>query len=94
MPQKRGFSNEQSTIGFHPLLEWAPEMAPFYAKPILVDLRAKGMMRCALQIVVRRYLITTWYRRFCLVGTIIILGRYLKQAYSAVTPNGSSAIFM
>tara|TARA_B100000809_G_scaffold228214_1_gene241070 strand:- start:220 stop:762 length:543 start_codon:yes stop_codon:yes gene_type:complete len=41
MPQKRGFSNEQSTIGFHPLLEWAPEMAPFYAKPILVDLRAK-----------------------------------------------------
>ena len=41
MPQKMGFSNEQSTIGFHPILEWEPEMAPFYAKPILVDLRAK-----------------------------------------------------
>ena len=39
--KKGGFSNEQPTIGFHPLLEWGPEMAPFYAKPILVDLMAE-----------------------------------------------------
>ena len=39
--QKGGFSNKQPTISFHPLLEWAPEMAPFYAKPILVNLMAK-----------------------------------------------------
>ena len=39
--KKGGFSNEQSTISFHPLLEWGPEMAPFYAKPILVDLMAE-----------------------------------------------------
>ena len=39
--KKGGFSNEQPTISFHPLLEWGPEMAPFYAKPILVDLMAE-----------------------------------------------------
>jgi ectoine hydroxylase-related dioxygenase (phytanoyl-CoA dioxygenase family) len=39
--KKVGFSVEQSTIGFHPLLEWGPEMAPFYAKPVLVDLMAE-----------------------------------------------------
>ena len=35
--KRGGFSAEQSTIGFHPLLELGPEMAPFYVKSILVD---------------------------------------------------------
>ena len=38
---KDGFSPEQSTISFHPLLEWGPEMVPFYAKSILVDIIAE-----------------------------------------------------
>ena len=32
-----GFSEEQASIGFHPLLELGPEMAPFYVKSILID---------------------------------------------------------
>ncbi len=39
--KKGGFSRQQPTISFHPLLEWAPEMAPFYAKPTLVELMAE-----------------------------------------------------
>ncbi len=35
--KRGGFSAEQTSIGFHPLLELGPEMAPFYVKPILVD---------------------------------------------------------
>ena len=35
--KRGGFSEKQPTIGFHPLLELGPEMAPFYVKPILVD---------------------------------------------------------
>lgn len=39
--KKDGFSPEQPTISFHPLLEWGPEMAPFYAKSFLVDVIAE-----------------------------------------------------
>ena len=35
--KRGGFSAEQPTIGFHPLLELGPEMAPFFVKSILVD---------------------------------------------------------
>ena len=35
--KRGGFTAEQSTIGFHPLLELGPEMAPFFVKSILVD---------------------------------------------------------
>ena len=38
---KNGFSVEQPTISFHPLLEWEPKMAPFFAKPIVVDAMAE-----------------------------------------------------
>ena len=34
---KDGFSSEQPTISFHPLLEWGPKMAPFFAKAVVVD---------------------------------------------------------
>ena len=78
--QKGGFSNEQPTISFHPLLKLAPEMAPFYAKPILVNLIASHTAA-------RQYLITVWYLQFCRGGTTIILGRSPKQAYTAVTQN-------
>ena len=37
---KGGFSSERETITFHPLLEWGPEIAPFFAKPIVVDTMA------------------------------------------------------
>jgi len=39
--QKGGFSQEQPAMGFHPLLKWGPEMAPFFAKPIVVDTMAE-----------------------------------------------------
>ncbi len=39
--KKGGFSAEQPTIGFHPLLEWGPEMAPFFSKSIVVDAMAE-----------------------------------------------------
>lgn len=38
---KDGFSSEQPQISFHPLLEWGPEMAPFFAKPAVVDAMAE-----------------------------------------------------
>lgn len=40
--KKGGFSAERPTISFHPLLEWGPEMAPFFAKPILVRAMAEA----------------------------------------------------
>ena len=39
--KKGGFSSERPTLSFHPLLEWGPEMAPFFAKSILVDAMAE-----------------------------------------------------
>ena len=36
-----GFSSEQPSISFHPLLEWDPEMAPFFAKAVVVDAMAE-----------------------------------------------------
>lgn len=38
---KNGFSSEQPKISFHPLLEWGPKMAPFFAKPVVVDAMAE-----------------------------------------------------
>ena len=38
---KNGFSSEQPTISFHPLLEWGPKMAPFFAKAVVVDAMAE-----------------------------------------------------
>ena len=38
---KNGFSSEQPTISFHPLLEWGPTMAPFFARAIVVDAMAE-----------------------------------------------------
>ena len=38
---KNGFSSEQPKISFHPLLEWAPEMALFFAKAVVVDAMAE-----------------------------------------------------
>ena len=38
---KDGFSSEQPTISFHPLLEWGPKMAPFFAKAVVVDAMAE-----------------------------------------------------
>ena len=38
---KNGFSSKQPTISFHPLLEWGPQMAPFFAKPVVVDAMAE-----------------------------------------------------
>ena len=38
---KNGFSSEQSKISFHPLLEWGPKMAPFFAKAVVVDAMAE-----------------------------------------------------
>ena len=38
---KGGFSLERPTITFHPLLEWGPEMAPFFAQAIVVDTMAE-----------------------------------------------------
>lgn len=35
--KKGGFSAEQPSISFYPLLEWGPEMASFFAKSVLVD---------------------------------------------------------
>ena len=35
--KKGGLSSEQPSVGFHPLLEWGPEMSPYYAKSVLVD---------------------------------------------------------
>ena len=39
--KRGGFSAEQTSMGFHPLLELGPEMAPFYEKSILVDAMAE-----------------------------------------------------
>jgi hypothetical protein len=39
--KKGGFSSERPTIAFHPLLEWGPEMAPFFAKSVVVDTMAE-----------------------------------------------------
>ena len=39
--KKGGFSAEQPSVGFHPLLELGPEMAPYYAKSVLVDAMAE-----------------------------------------------------
>ena len=36
-----GFSSEQPTIGFHPLLELGPKMSPFFAKAVVVDAMAE-----------------------------------------------------
>lgn len=38
---KSGFSSECPTISFHPLLEWGPKMAPFFAKAVVVDAMAE-----------------------------------------------------
>ena len=38
---KNGFSSEQPKISFHPLLEWGPKMAPFFAKAVVVDAMAE-----------------------------------------------------
>ena len=38
---KNGFSSEQPTIGFHPLLELGPKTAPFFAKAVVVDAMAE-----------------------------------------------------
>ena len=38
---KNGFSSEQPKISFHPLLEWGPEMALFFAKPVVVGAMAE-----------------------------------------------------
>ena len=39
--KRGGFTAEQTSMGFHPLLELGPEMAPFYEKSILVDAMAE-----------------------------------------------------
>ena len=39
--EKDGFSSEQPSISFHPLLEWGPKMAPFFAKAVVVDAMAE-----------------------------------------------------
>ena len=39
--KRGGLSAEQTSMGFHPLLEMGPEMAPFYVKSILVDAMAE-----------------------------------------------------
>ena len=33
-----GFSQERPSMGFHPLLHWAPDLAPFYAHPAISDI--------------------------------------------------------
>ena len=39
--KKGGFSADQPSVGFHPLLELGPEIAPYYAKSVLVDAMAE-----------------------------------------------------
>ena len=39
--KRGGLSTEQTSMGFHPLLELGPEMAPFYEKSILVEAMAE-----------------------------------------------------
>ena len=39
--KKGGYSADQPSVGFHPLLELGPEIAPYYAKSVLVDAMAE-----------------------------------------------------